>query len=263
MTEAESATRPTRDGGRRGQPVRTAVTGRHCHGPGRTRRPSRSSGRPTPVGPPPRRPAHRRLVGWIALAVGLVGIAALAGGLGFEIYQQRQADADQARDQRFVDTATQTVVNMFSYKQDNIDQSVARFVDGTSGPLRGMLSSNNNVENIKALFRHTDASSEAVINGAALEGIDSVTDNASVLVSVRVTVTDLDGVNKPSDALPDAGHRARGRQRADDRLRPEVSRRRQLMRWLIAAVVSLLTTAFVGLAAAGGWFYWERVRDPR
>jgi Mce-associated membrane protein len=76
---------------------------------------------------------------------------------------------------------------------------VARFVDGTSGPLRGMLSSNNNVENIKALFRHTDATSEAVINGAALEGIDSVTDNASVLVSVRVTVTDMNGVNKPSE----------------------------------------------------------------
>jgi Mce-associated membrane protein len=31
------------------------------------------------------------------------------------------------------------------------------------------------------------------------------------------------------------------------------------MRWMIAAVVSLLTTAFVGLAAAGGWLYWERV----
>src|SRR3984885_5811687 len=31
------------------------------------------------------------------------------------------------------------------------------------------------------------------------------------------------------------------------------------MRWLTAAVVSLLTTTFVGLAAAGGWFYWERV----
>ena len=151
------------------------------------------------IGPPPRRPAHRQLVGWIALAAGLVGIAALAGALGFEIYQQRQADAKQARDQRFVDTATQTVVNMFSYTQDSIDQSVARFVDGTSGPLRGMLSSNNNVENIKALFRHTDASSEAVINGAALEEIDSVSNNASVLVSVRVTVTDMDGVNKPSE----------------------------------------------------------------
>jgi Mce-associated membrane protein len=154
--------------------------------------------RPAPVGPPPRRPANRRLVGLIALAVGLAGIAALAGGLGFEIHQQRHADAAQARDQRFVDTATQTVVNMFSYTPDTIDQSVARFVDGTSGPLHGMLSSNNNVESIKALFRDTQASSEAVINGAALEGIDGVTDNASVLVSVRVTVTDTDGVNKPS-----------------------------------------------------------------
>jgi Mce-associated membrane protein len=31
------------------------------------------------------------------------------------------------------------------------------------------------------------------------------------------------------------------------------------MRWLISAVVSLLITTFVGLAAAGGWFYWDRV----
>jgi Mce-associated membrane protein len=31
------------------------------------------------------------------------------------------------------------------------------------------------------------------------------------------------------------------------------------MRWLIAATISLLTTAFVGLAAVGGWFYWQRV----
>jgi Mce-associated membrane protein len=151
-----------------------------------------------PLGPPPRRPANSRRVGWIALAASLIGIATLAGGVGFEVYQQRQADAARARSQRFVDIATQTVVNMFSYKQDNIDQSVARFVEGTSGPLHGMLSSNNNVENIKALFRHTDANSEAVVNGAALESIDSVSDNASVLVSIRVTVTDLDGVNKPS-----------------------------------------------------------------
>ena len=32
------------------------------------------------------------------------------------------------------------------------------------------------------------------------------------------------------------------------------------MRWLIAAAVSLLIAAFVGLAAAGGWFYWDRVQ---
>jgi Mce-associated membrane protein len=32
------------------------------------------------------------------------------------------------------------------------------------------------------------------------------------------------------------------------------------MRWLITAAVSLLITAYVGLAAVAGWFYWERVQ---
>ena len=151
-----------------------------------------------PVKPPPRRQPHRVLVGWISFAAALVAIGALAGGLAFMLVEQRHAEAEQARDQRFVDTATQTVVNMFSYKQDNIDESVNRFYNGTSGPLRGMLGANNNIENLKGIFRSTNATSEAVINGAALEGIDSVTDNASVLVSVRVTVADIDGTNKPS-----------------------------------------------------------------
>jgi len=150
------------------------------------------------VKPPPRRQPHRALVGWVSLAAALVAIGALAGCLVMLITQQQHANAEQARDQRFVDTATQTVVNMFSYKQDNIDESVNRFFDGTSGPLHSMLGANNNIENLKALFRSTNATSEAVVNGAALEGVDPVTDNASVLVSVRVTVADIDGVNKPS-----------------------------------------------------------------
>lgn len=148
--------------------------------------------------PPPRRQPHRALVAWISFAAALLAIGALAGCLAVLVVQQRHANARQARDQRFVDTATQTVVNMFSYKQDNIDESVNRFYNGTSGPLRGMLGANNNIENLKGIFRSTNATSEAVINGAALEGIDNVTDNASVLVSVRVTVADIDGVNKPS-----------------------------------------------------------------
>ena len=103
------------------------------------------------VKPPPRRQPHRVLVGWISLAAALLAIGALAGGLACaDLSSSAQAEAQQARDQRFVDTATQTVVNMFSYKQDNIDESVNRFVNGTSGPLRGMLSANNNVENLKA-----------------------------------------------------------------------------------------------------------------
>jgi Mce-associated membrane protein len=160
--------------------------------------PKRTVKKPARVKPPPRRQPHRVLVGWISFAAALLTIGALAGCLTALIIQQRHAEAEQARNQRFVDTATQTVVNMFSYKQDNIDESVDRFVKGTSGPLRGMLGANNNVDNLKGLFKATNASSEAVINGAALEGIDKVEDNASVLVSVRVTVANSDGVNKPS-----------------------------------------------------------------
>ncbi|EUA51822.1 putative mCE-associated alanine and valine rich protein [Mycobacterium xenopi 3993] len=45
----------------------------------------------------------------------MVAVALLATGLTVLVVQQRHADAQQARNQRFVDTATQTVVNMFSY----------------------------------------------------------------------------------------------------------------------------------------------------
>jgi Mce-associated membrane protein len=155
---------------------------------------------PRPAAPPPRRQPNRKLVGWLAAAVVVVAAVVLGGLVALLLVGQRSGDAVAARDQRFVDTASQTVVNMFSYNQDNIDQSVNRFVDGTSGPLRDTLSQGNNVDNLKAMFRDTNASSEAVINGAALEKVDDSGDNGSVLVAVRVTVTDIDGVNKPSQA---------------------------------------------------------------
>ena len=163
--------------------------------PAKPTRPAKKLGS---VKPPPRRQSHRVLVGCISFAAALLAVGALAAGLVVLVNQSRHAETEQARDQRFVDTATQTVVNMFSYKPENIDDSVNRFYNGTSGPLRGMLSANNNVDNLKGLFRSTNSTSEAVVNGAALEGIDAVTDNASVLVSVRVTVANIDGVNKPS-----------------------------------------------------------------
>lgn len=152
------------------------------------------------VAAPARRQPHRVVVAGVAAAIAVVLLAVLGTLAGVLWAQKDSADAVAARDQRFVDTASQTVVNMFSYTPDTIDDSVNRFVDGTSGPLRDMMSQNNNVDNLKALFRDTNATSEAVVNGAALEDIDEDRANASVLVAVRVTVTDIDGVNKPSQA---------------------------------------------------------------
>lgn len=150
------------------------------------------------VKPPPRRPSNRRLVTIVAAVCGLIMAGALSAAVGVLVADRHDTDALQARNQRFVDTATQTVVNMFSFKQDTIDESVDRFYDSTSGPLRDMFSQNNNVENLKAIFRDTGGSSETVINGAAIESIDDISKTAAVLVSARVTASDIDGNNRPS-----------------------------------------------------------------
>lgn len=153
---------------------------------------------PRPAGPPPRRQPNRKLVAVVSLVVVTLAVVSLAAIGAWAIVSERAADRAAERQQRFVDTAAQLVVNMFSYNQDTIDQSVDRFVNSTSGPLRAMMTQDNNTENLKLLFRDTNASAETVINGAALEKIDEVGKNAAVLVSARVTVTDLDGNNQPS-----------------------------------------------------------------
>jgi Mce-associated membrane protein len=154
--------------------------------------------RRVPAVAPQRRLAPSRLVTAVALACGLVATSVVGAAVAVLIVQESSADAVQARNQRFVDTATQTVVNMFSFKQDSIDQSVDQFYNSTSGPLRDMFSQSNNVENLKAIFRETGGSSETVINGAALESFDDISDNAAVLVSARVTASDMNGNNRPS-----------------------------------------------------------------
>jgi Mce-associated membrane protein len=153
---------------------------------------------PKPVGPPPRRQPHRGLVALVALAATVVMVAALQTVVFLAVRHQRGEEAQAAQIQLFVDTASQYVVNMFSYTQDTIDADVDRFVNSTSGPLRDMMSQGENADNLKLLFRDTNASAEAVINGAALEKFDNLANRADVLVAVRVTVTDIDGNNQPS-----------------------------------------------------------------
>ncbi len=151
-----------------------------------------------PAGPPPRKQPHRSLVALVSLVTAFVAVVALGTAVFFTVKHQRGEEAEAAQKQLFVDTASQFVVNMFSYTQQTIDADVDRFVNSTSGPLRDMMSQGQNSENLKLLFRDTNASAEAVVNGAALEKYDDLAKRADVLVAVRVTVTDLDGNNQPS-----------------------------------------------------------------
>jgi Mce-associated membrane protein len=159
--------------------------------------PSRAAVRAArPVGPPPRRRANARQTAVVAGVAALVASMVLGGLVAVLLVQHRHVAAADSRDQRFVDTAVQTVLNMYTYTPDTINDQVNRFVAGTSGPLRDTMAAN--AENLKALLRETKHSSEAVVNAAALETVDEVAGNASVLVAMRATATDAEGVNKPS-----------------------------------------------------------------
>jgi Mce-associated membrane protein len=150
------------------------------------------------AGPPPRRPAHRRRVAIVALAVGLLAVAGLATVVTSMFFQNRDAQVLREQDQRFVDTASQLAVNMYSFNQNTVEDSVKTVVDSTSGPLHDMLARDNHTEILEQFFRSMGGSSEAVVTGAALESKDADTGTATVLVSVRVTTTDANGNNQPS-----------------------------------------------------------------
>ena len=80
---------------------------------------------------------------------------------------------------------------------------------------------------------------------------------------MRVTVSNPEGVNEPSTP-----YRLRVIVHEDETGKMtfydlEVSERGQLMRfrrWLLAVAGPLVIAVIVGLSAAGGWFFWERVQ---
>ncbi|TDZ76083.1 hypothetical protein DE4585_02474 [Mycobacteroides salmoniphilum] len=145
-----------------------------------------------------RRPGNARGVAWSAAVLAIVLIGALGVALALMGRAQHRDDLMAARDQRFVDTAVQTVTNMMTYSQDSIDKNVDQFVNSTSGPLRGTFNPDNTA-NLKALYHQTGTSSEVVIKKASLESVDEISKKASILISARVTLTNADsGVNEPS-----------------------------------------------------------------
>lgn len=150
------------------------------------------------AGPPPRRLAHLKLVATVALAAGVLAVAGLVTAVTLMFFENRDAQARQEQDQRFVDTASQLAVNMYSFNQNTVEDSVKRVVNSTSGPLHDMLARDNHTEVLEQFFRSMGGSSEAVVTGAALESKDADVGTATVLVSVRVTTTDANGNNQPS-----------------------------------------------------------------
>lgn len=154
--------------------------------------------KPEPTVADSRRAGNTRGVLRAATVLVVVLVGALGVALALMGRAQYRDDLRAARDQRFVDTAVQTVTNMMTYSPDSIDKNVDQFVNSTSGPLRGTFNPDNTA-NLKALYHQTGTSSEVVIKKASLESVDEVSKKASILISARVTLTNADsGVNEPS-----------------------------------------------------------------
>ena len=161
-------------------------------------RASRDATPPRKTEPRRRRSSHRRLVAVVALVVLGIATVVAGGAAGWLLWDVKQQERAQAHDQQYVDTAVQTMVNMYTFKPDSLEQSVDTFYAGISGSLRDEWARDNHIPSLKALLRATGNSSEAVVNGATLESVDPETKTAVVLVSLRVTQSDTNGNNKPS-----------------------------------------------------------------
>ena len=136
----------------------------------------------------------------MSLITALVAVLVLGGAVALMAKQEQDENADAAQDRLYVDTASQFVVNMFSYTQDSIDASVDRFVNSTSGPLAPARHDEPGPKRRKpetALPGH-QCQHRGGDQGAALEKVDDLAKRADVLVALRVAVTDLDGNNAPS-----------------------------------------------------------------
>ncbi len=100
------------------------------------------------------------------------------------VMQNRDADARQTRNQRFVDAAADRGQRVQPRRTPSTS------VNGSSTAPVGRATRHAERQQQRGQPQRLfgpPATSEAVVNGAALEGIDN-RDNASVLVSVRVTV---------------------------------------------------------------------------
>ncbi|BBY56375.1 mammalian cell entry protein [Mycobacterium koreense] len=155
--------------------------------------------RPPTLRRPGRRRAPEALLAAAAGVTALVMTVALAAAVAVLAARQHTAHAEQQRAQRFVDTASQTVVNMFTFRQDALQESIDLWINDLAGPLRDKFSQPGAVDALTKFLHYTNNDSEATINSAALEDIDEETNRASVLIAARVTPTNIDdGVNQPS-----------------------------------------------------------------
>ncbi|MBY6414682.1 hypothetical protein HQ346_24155 [Rhodococcus sp. BP-252] len=137
-------------------------------------------------------PRRRRLLPALFLVVVL---ALLAAGISLS-YAVRSAAAQDERNQRFVQTARQTVLNLTTIHPDSAQQDVDRLLAGASGDFKAEF------EGREGPFVEVVQQARVDSNGEIIEaGMESSTaDSADVLVAARAMVQNSDAAEpEPRD----------------------------------------------------------------
>ncbi|SNT50407.1 hypothetical protein [Rhodococcoides kyotonense] len=139
------------------------------------------------------RTGRRRVV---LLSVFVVAVVALLAAAIYLSFGLRSASAEDARTERFVQTARQTVLNLTTIHPDSAQEDVDRLLAGASGDFKAEF------EGREGPFVQVVQQARVDSNGQIIEaGMESATDDsADVLVAARAMVQNSDAAEpQPRD----------------------------------------------------------------
>lgn len=137
----------------------------------------------------PRRPLwlHRSLFG-----VAVVGVVALGASSALLLHQHQKLDAAQDLQQRYLQAARQSVLDLTTISASTVDDDVARVLERSTGTFRDQFG--DRADDFVSVVQQADVQATGSITEAGIENADDRT--ASVLVAATSSVTNSSGAQE-------------------------------------------------------------------
>ncbi|WP_242459010.1 hypothetical protein [Rhodococcoides fascians] len=137
----------------------------------------------------PRRPLwlRRSLFG-----VAVVGVVALGASSALLLHQHQKLDAAQDLQQRYLQAARQSVLDLTTISASTVDDDVARVLERSTGTFRDQFG--DRADDFVSVVQQADVQATGSITEAGIENADDRT--ASVLVAATSSVTNSSGAQE-------------------------------------------------------------------
>lgn len=137
----------------------------------------------------PRRPLRlrRSLIG-----VAVLGVVALGASTALLLHQHQKLDAAQELEQRYLQAARQSVLDLTTISASTVDDDVARVLERSTGTFRDQFG--DRADDFVSVVQQADVQATGSITEAGIENADDRT--ASVLVAATSSVTNSSGAQE-------------------------------------------------------------------